>query len=81
MAAVETKCAGYFTTSAQEEDDDGDDWGTKTLVLKVRPARPPRPPIDLASHPSTPRPHAHPPPLPSLSLSPTSSRTPSARRG
>ena len=36
MAAVETKCAGYFTTSAQEEDDDGDDWGTKTLVLKVR---------------------------------------------
>ena len=48
MAAVETKCAGYFTTSAQEEDDDGDDWGTKTLVLKARatprPARrsPPR---------------------------------------
>ena len=43
MAAVETKCAGYFTTSAQEEDDDGDDWGTKTLVLKVRapPARHP----------------------------------------
>ena len=79
MAAVETKCAGYFTTSAQEEDDDGDDWGTKTLVLKVRPARPPRPPIDPASHPSTPRPHAH--PSASLSLSPTSSRTPSARRG
>lgn len=41
MAAVETKCAGYFTTSAQEEDDDGDDWGTKTLVLKVRARLPP----------------------------------------
>ena len=73
MAAVDPRAD--ITTSAQEEDDDGDDWGTKILVLKARHA----PPAAPASHPP---PHA-PTPAPSLpsSLSPTSSRTPSARRG
>ncbi|EOD03939.1 hypothetical protein EMIHUDRAFT_108051 [Emiliania huxleyi CCMP1516] len=35
MAAVETKVPNYFTgDSKPDEDDDQDEWGTKTLVLK-----------------------------------------------
>ena len=34
MAAVETKVQNYFSVDAEKEEDDGVDWGTKTLVLK-----------------------------------------------
>lgn len=34
MAAVETKVPGYFTDKMDEDGEDEDDFGTKTLVLK-----------------------------------------------
>ena len=34
MAAVETKVQNYFSADAEKEENDGVDWGTKTLVLK-----------------------------------------------
>lgn len=28
------QCPNYFSGSAEKEEDDGEEWGTKTLVLK-----------------------------------------------
>ena len=62
MAAVETKVPGYFTDkmSIGEEtaaDDDADGFGTKALVLKVRPLPLPafvRPPLSTCALPFDP---------------------------
>ena len=37
MAAVETKVPGYFTERMTIPEDDKEGFGTRTLVLKVRP--------------------------------------------
>ena len=61
MAAVETKVPGYFTDRVQTEEDDKEGFGTRTLVLKVRPpAPPPCPHALIATHRHSLRPRAHP---------------------